>query len=116
MLMMKCTRMFLASKGVIHMQTLWSQKVVLNVSLQREFTKVRRSTSCVSKNVTYIAHCLSILKQGVGSTVDWKPRLRNYKYHKKKKVRLLELLITLLMFVVTQMIHQEILDLLLLIN
>ena len=78
--------------------------------------KVRRSTSCVSKNVTYIAHCLSILKQGVGSTVDWKPRLRNYKYHKKKKVRLLELLITLLMFVVTQMIHQEILDLLLLIN
>ena len=39
MLMMKCTRMFLASKGVIHMQTLWSQKVVLNVSLQREFTK-----------------------------------------------------------------------------
>ena len=75
MLMMKCTRTFFASKGVIHMQTLWSQKVVLNVSLQREFTKVRRSTSCVSKSVTYIAHCLNILKQGVGSTVDWKPRL-----------------------------------------
>ena len=40
--------------------------------------KVRRSTSCVSKNVTYIAHCLNILKQGVGSTVDWKPRLVRY--------------------------------------
>ena len=40
MLMMKGTRMFLASKGVIHAQTLWSQKVVLNVSLQKEFTKL----------------------------------------------------------------------------
>ena len=39
--MMKCTRMFLASKGVIHVQTLWSQKVVSNVSpLQKEFTKL----------------------------------------------------------------------------
>ena len=28
-----------------------------------------------------------ILKQGVRSTVDWKPRLRNYKSHIKKKVR-----------------------------
>ena len=27
------------------------------------------------------------MKQGVGSTVDWKPRLRNYKSHIKKKVR-----------------------------
>ena len=40
MLMMKCTRMFHASKGVIHVQTLWSQKVVSNVSLQKEFTKL----------------------------------------------------------------------------
>ena len=39
--------------------------------------KVRRSTSCVSKNVIYIAFCLICLKLGVGSTVDWKPRLRN---------------------------------------
>ena len=49
--------------------------------------KVRRSASCVSKNVTYIAFCLNCLKQGVGSTVDRKPRLRNYKSHIKKKVR-----------------------------
>ena len=40
MLMMKCLRMFLESKGVIHEQTLWLQKVVLNVSLQKEFTKL----------------------------------------------------------------------------
>ena len=49
--------------------------------------KVRRSTSCVLKNVIYIAFCLNCLKPGVGSTVDWKPRLRNYKSHIKKKVR-----------------------------
>ena len=49
--------------------------------------KVRRSSSCVSKNVIYIAFCLNCLKQGVGSTVDWKSRLRNYKSHIKKKVR-----------------------------
>ena len=39
-LMMKFTRVFLASKGVTHVQTLWSQKVVSNVSLQKEFTKL----------------------------------------------------------------------------
>ena len=49
--------------------------------------KVRRSTSCVSKNVIYIAFCLNCLKQGVGSTVDWEPRSRNYKSHIKKEVR-----------------------------
>ena len=49
--------------------------------------KVRRSTSCVSKNVICIAFCLNCLKQVVGSTVDWKPRLRNYKSHINKKVR-----------------------------
>ena len=32
--------MFLVNKGVIHVQTLWSQKVVSNVSLQKEFTKL----------------------------------------------------------------------------
>ena len=86
MLMMKCTHMFLASKGVIHEQTLWSQKVVSNVSLQR-VSKVRWSPSCVSKNVIYIAFCLNCLKQGVRSTVDWKPRLRNYKSHIMKNVQ-----------------------------
>ena len=78
--------------------------------------KVRQSTSCVSKNVIYIAFGLNCLKQGVGTTVDWKPRLQNYKSHIEKKCDLVALLTTLLMFVVTQMIPQEILDLLLLIN
>ena len=32
--------------------------------------KVRRSTSCVSKNVIYVAFCLNCLKQRVRSTVD----------------------------------------------
>ena len=39
---MKCTRMFLVNKGVIHVQTLWSQKVVSNVSSQKECTKLER--------------------------------------------------------------------------
>ena len=77
--------------------------------------KVRRSTSCVSKNVIYIAFCLNCLKQGVGSTVDWKHRLRNYKFHIKKKVWSCSV-ITLLLNEVTQMIPQEISGLLLLIN
>ena len=32
--------MFLVNKGVIHVQTLWPQKVVSNVSLQKEFKKL----------------------------------------------------------------------------
>ena len=46
--------------------------------------KVRWYTSCVSKNVIYIAFWLNCLKQGIGSTVDWKPRLWSYKSHIKK--------------------------------
>ena len=42
-----------------------------------------------TKNVIYIAFCLNSLKQGVGSTVDWKPRLRNYKSHIKKRSAIL---------------------------
>ena len=38
MLMMKCTRVLLVNKGAIHVKTLWSQKVVSNVWLQKEFT------------------------------------------------------------------------------
>ena len=52
--------------------------------------KVRWPTSCVSKNVIYIAFCLNCLKQRVGSAVDWKPRLRNYKSHIKKKSAILQ--------------------------
>ena len=73
--------------------------------------KVTRPTSCVSKNVTYIAFCLNCLKQGVGSTVDWKPRLRNYKSHIKKKVRSCSIVNHFI-----DVCSEEILDLLLLIN
>ena len=78
--------------------------------------KVRRSTSFISKIVIYIAFCLNCLKEGLRSIVDWKPRLRNYKSHVKEKYDLVVLLITLLMFLVTQMILQKMLDLLLWIN
>ena len=46
--------------------------------------KIRRSTSCVSKNGIYIAFCLNCLKQGLRSTVDWKPKVRSYKSHIKE--------------------------------
>ena len=36
-LMTKCTHMFHARNDVIHVQTLWSQKVLSNVLLQKEF-------------------------------------------------------------------------------
>ena len=65
--------------------------VVANSSFEcfatKRIYKVRRSTSCVSKNVIYTVFCLNCLKQGVGSTVDWEPRLPNYKSHMKRKVR-----------------------------
>ena len=64
--------------------------VVANSSFEcfatKRIYKVKRSTLCVSKNVIYIAFCLNCLKQGFGSTVDCKPRLRNYKSHIRGKV------------------------------
>ena len=56
--------------------------VVAKNSFECFATKV--TTLCVSKNVIYVAFCLRCLKQGVGSTVDWKPRLRNYRSNIKK--------------------------------
>ena len=41
---------------------------------------------CFQKSNLYCI-LFNCLKQRVGSTVDWKPRLRNYKSHTKKKVR-----------------------------
>ena len=82
----------------------------------KEFTKLDVLPHAFPKNVLYIVFCLNCLIQGVRSTVDWKPRLQNYKSHINKKCDLVALLITLLMFVVTKMIPQEILHLLLLIN
>ena len=86
MLMMKCTHMLHARNDVIHVRTLWSQKVLSNVLLKESVYKVRRSTSYVSKNVIYIAFFLNCLKQGVRS-IDWKPKLQNYKSQIRKKMR-----------------------------
>ena len=47
--------------------------------------QIRRETSCSSRNVIYVAYCIKCKKQGVGSTIAWKPRLSNYKSHIKKK-------------------------------
>ena len=84
--MTKCTRMLHAINNVIHVWTLLFQNLVLNVSPLKEFAKLQ-TVLCVCKNVIYIAFCLSYSKQGVGSTLDWKTRLRNYKSHIKKKLR-----------------------------
>ena len=43
--------------------------------------EIRRDSSCQTKNVIYVAYCLNCQKQCVGSTVCWKPRLKNYKSH-----------------------------------
>ena len=82
----------------------------------KRFHKVRRSTSCVSKNVIETAFCLNCLKQGVGSTVDWKHRLRSYKSHIKKKVQSCSIFNHFIDVFSDTVIPQEILDLLSLIN
>ena len=48
---------------------------------------IRRETTCKSENVVYVACCQTCGKQGVGSTVSWKPRLANYKSHIKKDIK-----------------------------
>ena len=47
---------------------------------------IRNNLLCDSINVIYVATCGNCGKQGVGSTVKWKPRLSN-KSHIKKKIR-----------------------------
>ena len=47
--------------------------------------RTRRDSICDTKNVIYLAYCKKCNKQGVGSCIEWKPRLRNYKSHIKNK-------------------------------
>lgn len=49
--------------------------------------RIRRSSTCSTLNVIYVAICQKCGKQGVGSTTAWKPRLNNYKSHVKNKRR-----------------------------
>ena len=47
--------------------------------------KIRRDFNCNSTHIIYCAICTLCLKQGVGSTVNWKQRLAIYKSHIKNK-------------------------------
>lgn len=49
--------------------------------------KIRKESTCTTKNIVYVACCQTCGQQGVGSTVSWKPRLANYKSHIKKGVK-----------------------------
>ena len=41
--------------------------------------------ACDTKNVLYLPYCKKCNKQGVWSSIEWKPRLRNYKSNIKSK-------------------------------
>ena len=58
---------------------------ITSFATKRTF-KIRRDSTCASKNVIYVAHCKKCGKQGVGSTISWKTRLANYKSHIKNKI------------------------------
>ena len=47
--------------------------------------KTRRDASCNLKNVIYVAYSIKCIKQGIGTTTSWKPRLSIYKSHIIKK-------------------------------
>ena len=47
---------------------------------------IRKSITCKAKFVVNVAYCVKCRSQGVGSSILWRPRLRNYKSHISKKV------------------------------
>ena len=47
--------------------------------------RIRRDSTCDTKNIIYLAYCKKCNKQGAGSAIKWKLRLRNYKSHIKDK-------------------------------
>ena len=49
--------------------------------------KLAKNMNCNTPNVIYVAECKKCKLQGVGSTVEWKPRQRNYKSWVKKGIR-----------------------------
>ena len=58
---------------------------IISNATGRCFT-IKGEFSCSSKCVVYCAFCMKCGQQGVGSTMNWKPRLANYKAHIKKKI------------------------------
>ena len=49
--------------------------------------RVENSLTCTSSNVVYLAQCVDCGLQGVGSSVNFKRRLANYKSHIKHRRR-----------------------------
>ena len=52
-------------------------------AITKKVFKICKSLTCTSKGVVYLAECLACGLQGVGSTVNFKARLANYKSHIK---------------------------------
>jgi hypothetical protein len=48
---------------------------------------IRKTLTCTSENVVYLAQCVDCGLQGVGFTINFKLRLANYKSHIKHKRR-----------------------------
>ncbi len=49
--------------------------------------RLQKDINCNTPNVVYLCECRKCKEQGVGSTVIWKPRIRNYKSHVKHGIR-----------------------------
>ena len=49
--------------------------------------KLHKEMNCNTPNVIYVCECKKCNEQGVGSTVCWKPRQRNYKSWVKNQIR-----------------------------
>ena len=47
--------------------------------------KICRDSTCNTKNIIYLANCKKCNKQGVGSCIEWKPQVTNYKSHIENK-------------------------------
>ena len=62
-----------------------SQSYVISNATGRKYY-IRRDSTCSTPNVVYMAFCKKCKKQGLGSTISWKPRLGNYNSHIKKNV------------------------------
>ena len=48
---------------------------------------LQKEMNCNTPNIIYMLECTKCKLQGVGSTVSWKPRLRNYKSWVKNRIR-----------------------------
>ena len=58
---------------------------IISNATGRKYT-IREDFTCSSKFVVYCAICNKCTSQGVGSTVMWKSRLADYKYHITNKI------------------------------